>query len=298
MGLSVPPGAVISRQALSLFLERSGLLVEAQRLIDGSELEYTARAEAFEALCAEVMRAPIPEPVVEEVASITRPLLDETPYGLAVRSSGVHEDSARASFAGVYESFLGIRTEAELWRAVRRCWCASWAPQVIDYAHRMGIQLTADGMSVLLQTLVRADSAGVLFTANPRTGNPWQFVLESSFGLARDLVASTNAAAADRFLIEWSTGEILERFTAEKRTQLVPGASGLDSVDIPEDRRASRRSPTIWPRGSPKQACRSTALSAPVSMSSGQWTVMTSTSCRYGRLQHFRHSSRITCRLI
>ena len=91
-------------------------------------------------------------------------------------------------------------------------------------------------MSVLLQTLVRADSAGVLFTANPRTGNPWQFVLESSFGLARDLVASTNAAAADRFLIEWSTGEILERFAAEKRTQLVPGASGLDSVDIPEDR--------------------------------------------------------------
>ncbi|MCY3792644.1 MAG: hypothetical protein OXH63_28005 [Gemmatimonadetes bacterium] len=238
MGLSVPPGAVISRQALSLFLDRSGLLLEAQRLINGIELECTERAEAFEALCTEVMRAPIPEPIVEEVALITRPLLDETPYGLAVRSSGVYEDSARASFAGVYESFLGIRTEAELWRAVRRCWCASWAPQAIDYARRMGIQLTADGMSVLLQTLVRADSAGVLFTANPRTGNPWQFVLESSFGLARDLVASTSAAIADRFLIGWSTGEILERFTAEKWTQLVPGASGLDSVDIPEDRRA------------------------------------------------------------
>lgn len=237
MGLSVPPGVVVTRQALGLFLERSGLFPEARRLIDDVEPEDTARADAYQALCAEVLRAPIPEPVVEAVTSSAQVLLDESSHGLVVRSSGVHEDSVTASFAGVYESFLGIRTKADLWEAVRRCWCASWAPQAIDYARRMGIRPAADGMGVLLQRLVRADSAGVLFTADPLTGNPWRFVLESSFGLARDLVASTGATPRDRFVIEWDTGDILERHVAEKRALLVPGTPGLDTVDVPADRR-------------------------------------------------------------
>ena len=128
LGLSVPPGAVVTRQALSLFLEQSGLLAEAQRLIDDVEREGPARADAYQAFCAEVMRAPVPEPVVAAVPPIVRALFNASSYGLAVRSSGVHEDSVTASFAGVYESFLSIRTEADLWQAVRRCWCTSWAP--------------------------------------------------------------------------------------------------------------------------------------------------------------------------
>lgn len=198
-GFSVPPGAVVTRQAMRLFLEESGLLPQAQRLVDGAELKGTTRADAYDALCAEVLRTPIPEPVVEEITLIAQALLDGALDGLAVRSSAVHEDSATASFAGVYKSFLGIRTEVELWKAVRRCWCSSWAPQATDYARRMGIQPVADGMGVLLQCLVRADSAGVLFTADPLTGNPYRFVLESSFGLARDLVGSTARDAEGPF---------------------------------------------------------------------------------------------------
>ena len=169
MGISVPPGAVVTRQALSLFLKQSDLLSQAQRLINDIQLEGPARTDAYEALCAAVLRAPVPAPVVAAVTPIARALLDETSHGLAVRSSGVHEDSATASFAGVYESFLGILTEADLWKAVRRCWCTSWAPQVIDYARHMGIQPVADGMGVLLQSLVRADSAGV--GLDPRFGH-------------------------------------------------------------------------------------------------------------------------------
>lgn len=239
MGQSVPPGCVITRQALSRFLEQTGLLPRAQRLIDDNGLDDTARATEHDALCEEVLKAPIPKPVIEAVTPIVRALLDDAPHGLAVRSSGVHEDSAKASFAGVYESFLGIRSETDLWLAVRRCWCASWAPHAIDYARRMGIQPAVDGMGVLLQHLARADSAGVLFTADPLTGNPWRFVLESSFGLARDLVASTGAMPVDRFLFEWDTGEILGRDIAPKKTALIPGASGIDSIDIPPDRQSA-----------------------------------------------------------
>ena len=131
MGLSVPLGSVVTRQALSLFLEQTGLLSHAQRLIDDNDLNDTARATKYAALCEEVLKAPIPQPVTEAVTPIARALLEESPHGLAVRSSGVLEDSAKASFAGVYDSFLGVVSLAEFWEAVRRCWYASWAPHAI-----------------------------------------------------------------------------------------------------------------------------------------------------------------------
>ena len=239
LGLSVPPGAIITRTALRLFLEESGLLKTAQRVIDTHGGEGEQRTGAYKTLCEQVLTSPIPSSVENAVSAVSEDLLAKASYGLAVRSSGVHEDSATASFAGVYDSFLGVRSEEDLWRAIRRCWCGYWSPRAVDYAHKMGVTIDVDGMAVLLQTLVNADSAGVLFTVDPLTGNPWQFVLESSLGLARDLVASTGVSPADRYLFEWDTGEIVDRKIAEKETILVPsGSGGLDNVEVPSEGRA------------------------------------------------------------
>ena len=235
MGLSVPPGRVVTRQALSLFLEQSGLLPRAERLVSDTRLDDTARVAEYEALCEEVLKAPIPQPVIEAVTPMARALFDESPDGLAVRSSGVHEDSAKASFAGVYQSFLGIRCETDLWLAVRRCWCASWAPPAIDYARRMGIQPAVDGMGVLVQRLVRADRAGVLFTADPLTGNPWRFVLHAAFGLARDVVGGQ--AEADELVLDWDSDRVLEKRVVEKPVMLAATPQGVRQVELPETRR-------------------------------------------------------------
>ena len=237
LGLSVSGGVALSRNALRLFLKENDLTQRAQRLMD-NEIDEASRAVEYKALCTAVLKAPIPRQVMEAAAPIVQTLLADSPSGIAVRSSGMHEDLEKASFAGVYESFLGIRTERDLWLAVRRCWCALWVPHAVDYALRMGIRPEVDGMGVLLQSLVAADSAGVLFTADPRTGNPWRFVLESTWGLARDLVGSAGATPADRFLCEWDSGAILSRDIGRKKTALVPGARGIDIVDIPAEQQA------------------------------------------------------------
>lgn len=104
----------------------------------------------------------------------------------------------------------------------------------MDYARRMGVHLDVDGMGVLLQELVPADSAGVLFTADPITGNPWRFVLESCFGLARDLVASTGTA--DRFCIAWVSGEVLDSLVAVKEQAVTVGHEGIEQSRISESR--------------------------------------------------------------
>ena len=225
--------------ALRLFLEEADLVETAQRLIDAPDGNPELRSGAYKALCEQVLTAHIPPAVMAAVTPISDKLLAGASHGLAVRSSGVQEDSTTASFAGVYDSFLGLRSVEDIWMAVRRCWCGSWSPQAIDYARKMGIALEVDGMAVMLQMLVNPDSAGVLFTADPQTGNPWRFVSESSFGLARDLVASAGATPVDRFLFEWDTGEILDRDITPKKTALVPGENGIDKIDIPQDRQAT-----------------------------------------------------------
>ena len=228
LGLSVPKGFVVTRQALSLFLEETGLLSAARRLIDGDRVDDAARRTEYAALTEEMLRAPIPRPIAEGVKPIVQELLNESLQGLAVRSSGVHEDSVKASFAGIYESFLGVGSPAEFWKAMRLCWCSAWSPEATRYACKLGIEPTADQMAVLVQEVIPADTAGVIFTADPATGNPWRFVLDSAFGLARDVVGGH--AASDTFVLDWE-GEILERRVVEKPTMLEVTPPGVREVD-------------------------------------------------------------------
>ncbi len=90
LGLTVPTGLVVTRQALRLFLEEAGLLATAERAVSAAEADRTSRAARYEALCADVMKAPIPRSITEAVASIASPLQEKAPHGLAVRSSGDH----------------------------------------------------------------------------------------------------------------------------------------------------------------------------------------------------------------
>ncbi|MFN8493084.1 MAG: PEP/pyruvate-binding domain-containing protein [Caldilineaceae bacterium] len=237
-GIKVPPGFVVTRNALRLFLEHAGLKPRVEAFVSqGMIAENVNDAAEFAELCRQILAAPLPDPLTIAVAEMAEPLLAKAPGGVAVRSSGVHEDSATASFAGIYESYLGIRSIEELWVAIKQCWCSAWSPQASAYAKRMGITPDATSMAVLIQQLVVADSAGVLFTANPRTGNPWHFILESTFGLAQELVGSLGDVAADRFVLEWHTGQILERQIVQKPTACVPGEAGVHLVPLPEERR-------------------------------------------------------------
>lgn len=238
-GFPVPPGFIVTRNALGMFLQDAGLQMLVEEFVSRSILgETVERATEFDELCRQIRTAPVPETLFEAVAKMAEPLLAGSAGGVAVRSSGAHEDSATASFAGIYQSYLGIRSIEDLWMAVKKCWCSAWAPQAIAYAKRMGITPEYDSMSVLIQQLVVADSAGVLFTANPQTGNPWQFILESTFGLAQELVGSAGDVPADRFVLAWDTGHIIEKHIAEKPTACVPSESGVHSVSISRERSA------------------------------------------------------------
>jgi phosphoenolpyruvate synthase/pyruvate phosphate dikinase len=107
---------------------------------------------------------------------------------VAVRSSATVEDSAEASWAGQFQTFLGVSGIAEVLAKVEECWTAALDPHVAAY--RAGHQLGADdgGIAVIVQELVDARAAGVMFTQHPETGDRSLIVIESSHGLGEAVV--------------------------------------------------------------------------------------------------------------
>ncbi len=233
IGFPVPEGFVLARETLGLFLEANELKPKVQALLEGyDQMGWRERLKGFEALRSGVLKLPIPPAVRLEAESAVEQLLDISPSGLAVRSSGICEDLEKASFAGIYESFLGITDLDPFWQSVLHCWCSTWSPRSEAYAKKMGIALPMDGMAVLVQKVIPADRAGVIFTADPVTGNPWRFVINSTFGLAGKVV--DGSAPADRFVLEWDTGQILEKRSEKKPTALVFQDGAVREIAVPE----------------------------------------------------------------
>ncbi len=224
-GFNCPEGWVITRQALSLFLAQHQLQEPVQALLSGyPQLEWREREQRFSELRGQILSLPVPPALEDAFTPVVQRLLEISPFGVAVRSSGMCEDLENASFAGVYETRLGVTDSSGFWRSVVSCWSSAWSPQAAAYAAKMGLTLALDGMAVLVQPLLPSSASGVIFTADPLTGNPWRFILNATFGLAEKLVAGS--APADRFELAWDTGVILSRQIVEKTTALLASPGG------------------------------------------------------------------------
>ena len=131
---------------------------------------------------------------------------------LAVRSSCVAEDLSNASFAGQYETVLGVREDKEIEDAVKVCWASAFSSRVLAYKEAKNSKSTDLAiMAVLIQRLIRADSAGVAFTANPVTFDRNEVVINSVRGVGERLVSGQ--ATPDEWVVRSS--EILCRSSPE-----------------------------------------------------------------------------------
>lgn len=109
LGMPVPRGFVITRQALAVFLEGSGLQSRVQAWFESAALHPPDRLKAaYQEICAAALAAPLPASLEAEITTRAGKLLELSPTGLAVRSSGTCEDLQKASFAGVYQSFICV----------------------------------------------------------------------------------------------------------------------------------------------------------------------------------------------
>ncbi|MCT2277053.1 phosphoenolpyruvate synthase [Micromonospora chalcea] len=187
-GVRVPPGFCVTTDAFRLAVARTPALA--------GPLDRLARVDAgdpaaLRAAAAEVRRAiertALPGDVAAAVTAALAALGADAAY--AVRSSATAEDLPAASFAGLQDTYLNVVGTAEVLRHVSRCWASLFTDRAVTYRRRHGIDDRAVDMAVVVQRMVFPDAAGVLFTADPVTGDRRVVSVEAGFGLGEALVA-------------------------------------------------------------------------------------------------------------
>jgi rifampicin phosphotransferase len=134
---------------------------------------------------------------------------------VAVRSSATGEDGEATSFAGQQETILGVQGESAVIDAVQQCWSSLNSHRASAYRQKQGVGDMA--MAVVVQQLVQAEVAGVLFTRDPNDESGTRMVVEASWGLGETVVSGK--VTPDRFILDRETGKVLEKHLGEKNVQ-------------------------------------------------------------------------------
>ena len=214
-GIRVPPGFCVTADAFRR------MLAEAPSIDD--RLERLARTgaddrDAIRALSADIRRTleatAVPGGVAAAIALALDRLGDDDAY--AVRSSATAEDSATASFAGQHDTYLNVAGPAAILEHVRRTWASLFSERAVTYRVRNGVDHRTVAMAVIVQRMVFPRAAGILFTADPVTGNRKVASVDAGFGLGEGLVSGV--VNADVFKVR--DGEVVARTLAAERPAL------------------------------------------------------------------------------
>src|SRR5947207_6137154 len=134
---------------------------------------------------------------------------------VAVRSSATAEDLPGASFAGQQDTFLNVEGDQSLIDAIRRCWASLWNERAVAYRRERGLDDQSVALAVVVQRMVDAAAAGVMFTAHPINGRRGTAVIDAAPGLADAVVSG--AVDPDHNVVDVSAGQITERVVRHER---------------------------------------------------------------------------------
>src|SRR6058998_1918425 len=188
-GFPVPDGFVITTAAYALAAEAAGVT---------GETPATARVR--------LAASPVPAGIADAVRHAYRTL---GAPAVAVRSSATAEDLPDASFAGQQDTVLGVAGEDAVLDAVRKCWASLWNDRAVAYRQTHVAPARGLRLAVVVQRMVEAQTAGVLFTADPITGRRRRAAIDAVRGLGEQLVSG--AVNPDHYLVDVKTGAVLER---------------------------------------------------------------------------------------
>jgi pyruvate,water dikinase len=232
-GVAVPPGFVVRTQAFESFLEvleRESPIRARVESLRPDDLE--AISACSRTIRARLEEAALPEIVAVDVSAAYAQLCHESSAtAVAVRSSATTEDASDASFAGLQDTYLWVNCWEETARRLRSCWASLYSVESICYRRKLGFPEAGVAMAVVVQTMVEARSAGVMFTRSPTTGDRSVITIEGAWGLGSAVVGGE--VTPDRWVLGKITGEISVREVSEKRIKHVPlCVGGIESLPV------------------------------------------------------------------
>jgi phosphohistidine swiveling domain-containing protein len=233
LGLEVPQGFCVTAAAFREHLEQNNLFVRIKAVVDElAKAESQAKEKVLSAIRRDIAEAPLAEALRHEIEEQYNKL--GTDY-VAVRSSGTAEDLPGHSFAGQYDTYLGISNLEDCIEAIKKCWASLWTLRAYEYRQRNSFDHLKIEMAVIVQSLVAADTSGVMFTVDPVTGSRSSMVIEACFGLGDALVSGK--VTPDRFLVGKKKLKLLTQTISEKKIEHIIGRNGLiEEKNIPSER--------------------------------------------------------------
>nr|MDO8135678.1 PEP/pyruvate-binding domain-containing protein [Candidatus Njordarchaeum guaymaensis] len=194
---AVPKGYVLTTAAYNSFLESNNLGDFIKKSLDKIDYsDYLSIERCAKTIQERILKCELPSTLIGEIKK------KYSRFGLrnaAVRSSATAEDLPTASFAGQYESFLNVKDVDQVSQYVKQCYASLWSSRAISYRQKNGIPHDKVQLGVVVQEMVPAESAGVLFTQNPVSQQPCELLIESNFGLGESIMSGRSSP--DQFIV-------------------------------------------------------------------------------------------------
>lgn len=216
--IPVPPGFAITTRAYDLFLEQGNIKKEIFKTLKSVKAgDMDSGEEASKTIRAIIEGTEMNDDLQDYIGEFYRRLSKKCnvpAVPAAVRSSSTAEDLPGASFAGQQDTFLWIRGVDDILTHVKKCWSSLFASRAIYYRTKMGFSHEQVKISVVVQKMANAWSAGVMFTLNPATGDRSTIAIDANFGFGESVVSGE--CTPDNFIINKITDEIIKKSISHK----------------------------------------------------------------------------------
>lgn len=236
-GLPVPEGFIVRSEMFNAFMEANGLWDYVFEKL--GTIDFSSDASLI-AVSAEIRRriidCPVPQDMAEDIVKhYSRIGAGREP--VAVRSSGTAEDLDDASFAGQQETFLFVIGNDDVVKFIKECWASLYNDRAIFYRREKKFDERSISIAVVVQRMVSAQKAGVMFTSNPITNDYNTVVLEAAWGLGEAIVSGI--VTPDNLWIDKRTGEVTTEYISEKETMVVrlSERGGTKEEPVPQELR-------------------------------------------------------------
>lgn len=227
-GAAVPPGFCVVAPAYSAFIDGAGLKEPIVKLLSGLDPEDTAELQSRSAEIRRlIVGAEFPKNMAREITAAYGALcktLNEENAAVAVRSSATAEDLPDASFAGQQDTFLHVQGIDMVIRKVKDCWASLWNARAIYYRAKQNYDHFSAALCAVVQAMVQSELAGVMFTANPVTGERGQIMINASWGLGEAVVSGS--VSPDEYILSKDSLTELDVVVASKKTMVVEKSGG------------------------------------------------------------------------
>jgi phosphohistidine swiveling domain-containing protein len=234
-GLPVPDGFHVTTLAYRAFVEVNDLQPKILAALDEVDASRPATLETASKSIRDIFeRAAIPSEIASQIVEAYSALPGRDP-AVAVRSSATAEDLPGASFAGQQDTYLNVSGASALLEAAKKCWSSLWTGRAIGYRLEREIDQVEVSLAVIVQLMVPAESAGIMFTANPVNGKRDELVISAAWGLGEAVVGGK--VTPDNLIVEKASFRVISRETTSKEVMTIRANAGTQEQPVPQNLR-------------------------------------------------------------